>query len=577
MFDVLVFVYENYWRGDACPNWEQLTGAQAGAHGFARRSRKPWVAGWPGRGDPQALIVLPHAARPAPGAHRRQHARIYSVDEQNRLGPECLGFMLPGRPPACCRPHARDRHRAIAMASGADDLGLDDLKIIILMVYWSYGQEPDADPRRTLRRRGWPPGPLTDSGRAPDRRAARFNRAGARVGLDLGQRVARGAHGQRLFLLRRQQARLQVSRRAPSLDQVAAAVGGREQVELLALALRQTNCTWSRARCGQREPGARFSSAAQASMAPWAWSPHWHDVDGGRIEPSISSRLSGSNGRSPSVLGDEVLQVGQRLAMASIFSVGMAWSWTGRHRQRVADGLDVDVLLGSHAQQPCRHAGAAATGQVLDHLGSVMPVWAWHWRPRPGRWRSSSGPASRHAAGHALPPRRPAPRPQTVNRNTDLLAHRHVLERVAHLDRVLDRPFLLRTCCATLATFWAAPLPARNFCRNFWNSSVTSWTRLPVSGYCSMTWTTISFSSAPWMPLASKPITQEPCGRSICRAGWLAVPKSSSASATGSTGICKAGEPDPDRRRMFFLQDGLEHQRDDLDRGLLTPGLRPSS
>ena len=24
MFEVLVFVYENYWRGDACPELEQL-------------------------------------------------------------------------------------------------------------------------------------------------------------------------------------------------------------------------------------------------------------------------------------------------------------------------------------------------------------------------------------------------------------------------------------------------------------------------------------------------------------------------------------------------------------------------
>ena len=24
MFEVLVFVYENYWRGDACPQWRQL-------------------------------------------------------------------------------------------------------------------------------------------------------------------------------------------------------------------------------------------------------------------------------------------------------------------------------------------------------------------------------------------------------------------------------------------------------------------------------------------------------------------------------------------------------------------------
>ncbi len=33
MFEVLVFVYENYWRGDACPELPQL-GRKLGAMGF---------------------------------------------------------------------------------------------------------------------------------------------------------------------------------------------------------------------------------------------------------------------------------------------------------------------------------------------------------------------------------------------------------------------------------------------------------------------------------------------------------------------------------------------------------------
>jgi Smg protein len=34
MFEVLVFVYENYWRGDACPELEQL-GRKLNAVGFS--------------------------------------------------------------------------------------------------------------------------------------------------------------------------------------------------------------------------------------------------------------------------------------------------------------------------------------------------------------------------------------------------------------------------------------------------------------------------------------------------------------------------------------------------------------
>ena len=70
--------------------------------------------------------------------------RVYSVEEQNRLGPTCLGFInfleASGVLPAHMREVVVDR----AMATGADGLELDDLKIIVLMVYWSYGEEPDA-------------------------------------------------------------------------------------------------------------------------------------------------------------------------------------------------------------------------------------------------------------------------------------------------------------------------------------------------------------------------------------------------------------------------------------------------
>jgi Smg protein len=31
-----------------------------------------------------------------------------------------------------------------AMAAPGDSMSLDDLKIIVLMVYWSFGQQPDA-------------------------------------------------------------------------------------------------------------------------------------------------------------------------------------------------------------------------------------------------------------------------------------------------------------------------------------------------------------------------------------------------------------------------------------------------
>lgn len=150
MFEVLVFVYENYWRGDACPQWEQL-GRKLSAVGFeqdeiqealvwldglslaTRGAQSADPAGSPALGQPAAAV--------APGAGSM---RVYSVEEQNRMGPECLGFLhfLDAAQvlPAAMREVVVER----AMASSAPLLQLEDLKIIVLMVYWSYGQEPDA-------------------------------------------------------------------------------------------------------------------------------------------------------------------------------------------------------------------------------------------------------------------------------------------------------------------------------------------------------------------------------------------------------------------------------------------------
>ena len=70
--------------------------------------------------------------------------RVYSVAEQDHLGAQCLGFVSflesSGVLPAAMREIVIDR----AMAAPGDPVSLDDLKIIVLMVYWSFGEEPDA-------------------------------------------------------------------------------------------------------------------------------------------------------------------------------------------------------------------------------------------------------------------------------------------------------------------------------------------------------------------------------------------------------------------------------------------------
>jgi Smg protein len=146
MFEVLVFVYEHYWRGDACPEPQQL-GRKLTAHGFEADQINAALVWLDGLNLAAQSTRLGEAAAPAPEAAALQSAhslRVYSVAEQDHLGAQCLGFVSflesAGVLPAAMREIVIDR----AMAAPGDPVSVDDLKIIVLMVYWSFGEEPDA-------------------------------------------------------------------------------------------------------------------------------------------------------------------------------------------------------------------------------------------------------------------------------------------------------------------------------------------------------------------------------------------------------------------------------------------------
>ncbi len=158
MFEVLAFVYENYWNGDACPQLDHLE-RKLCAVGFEPdeiEDALAWLSGLSlvAHGT-QISVDEPVAANPEPATWRHGEVtsavpqsassmRVYSVAEQDHLGSECLGFVTfletSNVLPANMREIVLDR----AMAAPGGTLALDDLKIIVLMVYWSFGEEPDA-------------------------------------------------------------------------------------------------------------------------------------------------------------------------------------------------------------------------------------------------------------------------------------------------------------------------------------------------------------------------------------------------------------------------------------------------
>ena len=153
MFEVLVFVYENYWRGDACPEPQQL-GRKLTAAGFESEEiaeALAWLDGLNSAALSTGMIHVPSSSsqRAAPEpvvalAPAADSLRVYSVAEQDHLGAACLGFVSFLESAGVLPPHMREIALDRAMATGGEPVTLDELKIIVLMVYWSFGEEPDA-------------------------------------------------------------------------------------------------------------------------------------------------------------------------------------------------------------------------------------------------------------------------------------------------------------------------------------------------------------------------------------------------------------------------------------------------
>jgi Smg protein len=142
MFEVLVFVYENYWRGDACPEPAMLE-RKLSAHGFEPDEIHDALVWLDGLNLAAQSGDVPNPTVEAWLASG-DSLRVYSAREQDQLGAECLGFLTFLEGSGVLPPPLREIVLERAMAATGEPVTLDALKIIVLMVYWHFGHEPDA-------------------------------------------------------------------------------------------------------------------------------------------------------------------------------------------------------------------------------------------------------------------------------------------------------------------------------------------------------------------------------------------------------------------------------------------------
>ena len=136
MFDVLIYVYETYWHPEACPEPYQLS-RKLSAAGFETdeiSDALDWLQG----------LERAAAAVQALGAARSDSIRLYAADELDCLGVDAIGYLNFLESAGTLKPHLRELVVERAVATGIKQLPLEQLKTIVLMVFWRLNEEPDA-------------------------------------------------------------------------------------------------------------------------------------------------------------------------------------------------------------------------------------------------------------------------------------------------------------------------------------------------------------------------------------------------------------------------------------------------
>src|SRR5262245_11005377 len=129
MFDILVYLFENYYQAQAYPDYDTL-------------ERKLHAAGFENDDIHDALDWLNSLTRKPDeelpeSLDARSSFRGYSADESTKLPLESRGFIEFLESAKILTPLLRDLIIERAMSLPDEFVGLDKLKVIVLMVLWT--------------------------------------------------------------------------------------------------------------------------------------------------------------------------------------------------------------------------------------------------------------------------------------------------------------------------------------------------------------------------------------------------------------------------------------------------------
>jgi Smg protein len=135
MFDILVYLYETYYRPDACPEPAAL-------------ARKLSAVGFDDEEISEALVWLTDLTEMA-GSDQAEAVlstgtRFYVAQEVDILGTQAVGFIQFLESAGVLSAIQREIVIERALTLNEAPVSLGKLKVIVLMLLWSQGKEPDA-------------------------------------------------------------------------------------------------------------------------------------------------------------------------------------------------------------------------------------------------------------------------------------------------------------------------------------------------------------------------------------------------------------------------------------------------
>ncbi|MBI4757348.1 MAG: DUF494 domain-containing protein [Betaproteobacteria bacterium] len=135
MFEIFVYLFENYYNPEACPAPDQLA-RKLSAAGFEEdeiSDALEWLSG---------LAEASQSAL-APVCCTSNSVRCFDEHETAKLGPQCRGFLLFLENAGVLNAASRELIIERAMALAARRVSLSRFKVIVLMVLWQRRQEMD--------------------------------------------------------------------------------------------------------------------------------------------------------------------------------------------------------------------------------------------------------------------------------------------------------------------------------------------------------------------------------------------------------------------------------------------------